>query len=58
MKNILLCRRTFIAFISIAALLAMNLVNTLDTSSAVAAVAIALAGSNAAEGALKAKFTR
>lgn len=58
MKNLLLCRRTFIALIAIGSLLAMNLVSSTDTSAWIASVAIALAGSNAAEASMKAKFQK
>jgi len=57
-KNVLLCRRTFIALTAIGALLAMNLVNNADTAMWLASVAVALAGSNAVEAAAKAKFQK
>lgn len=58
MKNLLLCRRTFIALAAIAALTGLGVALSLDTSMAIASVAIALAGSNAAESAYKSKFQK
>lgn len=58
MRNVLICRRTFIALVAIFSILAMALVNHVDTSAALASVAMALAGSNAAEAAFKAKFQK
>ena len=58
MKNVILCRRTFICFMALASMLTMALAKGMDTSATMAAVAIALAGANATEGAMKAKFQR
>lgn len=47
MKHIWECRRTGMAFISIMGLIAAMLLGKYDTSGAIAAVAIGLAGANA-----------
>lgn len=56
MKQLLLCRRTFIALVSISALIALGLVNHIDVSYAIASVAIGLAASNATENSMRSKF--
>jgi hypothetical protein len=50
MKTILECRRSIIAIFAISCLAAINLYKGTDCSSAIAAVAIGLAGANSAEG--------
>ncbi len=57
MRNILLCRRTFIAVLSIGCLTALGIYRDIDVSMALASVAVGLAASNAAEGASKARFS-
>ncbi len=49
MNRLLSCRRTFIAFASLCALTAMACVKGIDTSTAIAAIAIGLAGANAGQ---------
>ena len=56
-KNVLLCRRTYIATLAIVALTALGLYNHLDVALSIAGVAVGLAGSNAAEAAMKARGT-
>lgn len=53
MKQLLYCRRTFIAIISIACLTALGMVRGMDVAMALASVAIGLAASNAAENGMK-----
>ncbi len=48
-RYVLTCRRTVTALISISCLTAIALVKGIDTSSAIAAVSIGLAGANAYE---------
>jgi hypothetical protein len=55
MKNFMLCRRTFIATLSIICLTAIGIVNHMDVSMALASVAIGLAAANAHERASKSK---
>lgn len=50
MRNILYCRRTFIAILSISVLAAMAFVNGTDTSMAIASIAAAIGAANAFEG--------
>lgn len=57
MKNILFCRRTFIAVLSIGCLTALGIYKEHDVSMALASVAVGLAASNAAEGAAKTRLT-
>lgn len=56
MRQLLLCRRTFIAVLSLAALVAISLINHLDVSYAIASVSIALGASNSFEASQRAKF--
>lgn len=49
MKQLLYCRRTFIALTALVGLFSLGLINGIDTSMAMATVAVGLAGSNAAE---------
>ncbi len=49
MKNLMYCRRTFIATFSIILLTALGLVNKTDVSMAIATIAVGLAGANAYE---------
>jgi hypothetical protein len=49
MKNILYCRRTFVAVFSISLLAAMAFANSTDTSMAIATIAVGLAASNSFE---------
>lgn len=55
MKNVLVCRRTFIAVISITALLVLGW-RGMDVSTSIAVIAVGLAGANAGEAAMKTKF--
>ena len=55
MKNILVCRRTFIATLAILTLGVINLYHGTDVALAISSVAIGLAGANAFEGSAKAK---
>lgn len=55
MKNVLLCRRTFIACMSILCLTALGLVKGMDVAMSLASVAIGLAGANSFEAAAKSK---
>lgn len=48
-RYILTCRRTVVALISIGCLTSIALLKGIDTSSAIAAVAMGLAGANAYE---------
>lgn len=50
MKKLFECRRTFITFCAITALLVLGLVNNVDTSMAIAATAAAICGANSWEG--------
>ena len=50
MKRFLDCRRTFITFFAISALLVLGLVNSVDTSMAIASAAAAICGANSWEG--------
>lgn len=56
MRQLLICRRTFIALVSIAALVAVGLVNHMDVSYAISVVAVGLAASNATQESLRHKF--
>lgn len=56
MRQLLLCRRTFIAVLSLAALVAISLINHLDVSYAIASVSIALGAANATENSMRHKF--
>ncbi len=56
MKQLLFCRRTFIALISLGALLLIGLIGHFDVSMAIATVTGLLSASNATEGALKSKY--
>lgn len=56
MKNVLLCRRTFIAVLSLVSLVTIAIINHADVSMAVASIAVALAGANSVENTLKSKF--
>lgn len=49
MKNVLYCRRTFVAVFATTLLAAMAFVNGTDTSMAIATVAVGLAASNSYE---------
>jgi len=49
MNKILSCRRTFIAFAALAALLTLGLINDIDTSMAIASTAAALSAANSWE---------
>ncbi len=55
MKSIWTCRRTFIAVLSLGALLVLGLVNHTDVSGAIATVSIGLAAANAGEAAMRKK---
>lgn len=55
MKNILVCRRTFIAVLSIVCLTALGLLKDIDVAMSLASIAIGLAGSNAFEATAKSK---
>lgn len=55
MKNIMYCRRTFIAVLAIGCLAAMAFAKGMDTAMALASVAIGLAASNSYENANKKK---
>ncbi len=56
MKQLLYCRRTFIALLALGSLVLIALYNHCDTSMAVASVAGLLASANAAESAMKSKY--
>ena len=51
MKHIVKCRRTVIALVAIASLTWIGLTTSTDVAASIAAVAIGLAGSNAAQAA-------
>ncbi len=53
MKNIMLCRRTFISALGIAALLTLGLYKGADVAFAIAAIAAGISASNAYENAAK-----
>jgi hypothetical protein len=55
MKNVLLCRRTFIAVLGIISTLALGLINQLDVSLAIAGMVTSICAANAYEGAAKGK---
>lgn len=55
MKNILYCRRTFMATFAIITMAALSFYHGFDPSASIAAVAIGLAGTNAAEKAVQKK---
>jgi len=55
MKNILICRRTFICTLTLLLLVVLGLVDKIDVSMAMASVAIGLAGANSLENSMKAK---
>ena len=57
MKNILYCRRTFIAALAICCLTALGILKDMDVAMALASVAIGLAGANSYEKASTAKAT-
>lgn len=57
MRNILICRRTFICTLAILCLTAIGLYKGIDVSMALASVAIGLAGANAYENAGKKRIT-
>lgn len=46
MKSVLYCRRTFIAIVAIGCLTAMAFINNVDTSMAIATVAVGLSAAN------------
>jgi hypothetical protein len=50
MAKIMTCRRTFICTLSVICLTAIALVKGMDVSTSIAAIAIGIAGANAAEG--------
>lgn len=50
MKRLVNCRRTFITFVGIGALLTLGLANDVDTSMAMATAIAALCGANSWEG--------
>lgn len=50
MDRLISCRRTFITFMGICALLALGLINGIDTSMAIATAVGALCGANSWEG--------
>lgn len=56
LKTLLLCRRTFVAIFAISCLTCIGLTTPTDVAAAIAAVAIGLAGSNAAQGAYTARY--
>jgi len=58
MKQTLFCRRTYIATLAILSLVGIGLYNNFDVSWAIASIAVGLAGSNAAESAMKALSER
>lgn len=58
MKQTLFCRRTYIATVAILSLVGIAVYNHLDVSWAISSIAIGLAGSNAAEAAMKALSER
>jgi hypothetical protein len=53
--RLLLCRRSVIALVAIGACVVVGLVLKQDTSGAIAAIAIGIAGANAAQGAMESK---
>ena len=56
MKNLTMCRRTFIAFTGILACVALGIfTHSADASTAIALITASLAGANAYEGAAKSK---
>lgn len=55
MRNILICRRMFIAVLAICCLTGLGVYRDIDVSMAIASVAVGLAASNAAEGAAKSR---
>lgn len=56
MKQVLFCRRTFIALVSLGSLVLIGMYNHVDVSMAIATVTGLLSASNATESALKSKF--
>lgn len=50
MNRLVNCRRTFITFCALAALLTLGLINGIDTSMAIATATAALCGANSWEG--------
>lgn len=56
MRQVLICRRTFIALVSIGSLVGIALYNHSDVAMAISSIAIALGVSNATESALRSKF--
>lgn len=58
LKSLLLCRRTFVALFSVSCLTWIGLTTTTDVAAAIAAVAIGLAGSNAAQRAYTARYSK
>lgn len=56
MRQLLICRRTFIALVSIAALVAVSITGHYDVSYAIASVAIGLAGANSVQESLRHKY--
>jgi hypothetical protein len=58
MKHVTECRRTFIAIFSIVCLVALSAYNGVDPTTAVSAIAIGVAGANAAEKGWKAQASK
>jgi uncharacterized membrane protein YjjB (DUF3815 family) len=55
--ELLKCRRTFVACIAMGCLTALGLQNHLDVATAISAIAMAVAGSNALEKSMQARAT-